>query len=633
MELSSIISTAYKESAQKQKNLQLKQGQLVYGTVLEKENGKAIVKIGNHLLKANIEAQVNENNKYWFKVSQKEKDIQLQVMNHLHRSGARKSVHVETLLNDWGMKQTETNQKILSFFMKEGISVSKQLVEKVQSIVAKAPSLQEGLVSIKTMLSKGIPLTHTFFSMVMKTQQNASFFTDLSHFFQQIDQLSLSQDIKQMIKTLRQQMVVNGLDLVKEGPMNEKKVENALLFLIKEAHQMNNTSAQSMMNDLLKGLMLTKKEFGIISGSANPFQTLQTIAKNQNPPLSFKELSSQLEQLLKGIAKNQKLKQTLEKMLSGTFTERMEKGQNEKTIEKNMEKPLLFLIKEAYSSQNQEAKALLKQLLGQETFTKKEVEKIMTAQVPLKELAILLNKKNVSISSEKLERLFFQKVELVQQLSHILTKAPVDEAVQSMKRTIPLLGMQYEHDLLTFTADKEWMTKERLLKQLKPLLLNLQAQLQAGTEMQKTAEEFVNRFTGLQLLNVQNQPLLHLLFQFPIAFTNQIEQVTVQFEGKKKENKELDPDFCRILFYLQLEHLKETVVDVKIQNKIIGITVYNEKITEKLINSLTPMLKGALEEINYQLSYVQSVNHDQKIKNEWLDTVTDSVYQEVDIRI
>ena len=58
-----------------------------------------------------------------------------------------------------------------------------------------------------------------------------------------------------------------------------------------------------------------------------------------------------------------------------------------------------------------------------------------------------------------------------------------------------------------------------------------------------------------------------------------------------------------ILFYLQLERLNETIVDVQIQKRLVSIQVFNEHHRPQfLIDALYPLLKEKLSELNYQLS-------------------------------
>src|SRR5688500_6197126 len=55
------------------------------------------------------------------------------------------------------------------------------------------------------------------------------------------------------------------------------------------------------------------------------------------------------------------------------------------------------------------------------------------------------------------------------------------------------------------------------------------------------------------------------------------QDVYMQFEGKKDKNGNIDSDFCRILFVLELEKMNETMIDMQIQKRIISVNIYNEQ--------------------------------------------------------
>lgn len=525
MELTSVISQAYRKSNQKQQDLHLKQGQIIYGKVVTEENGKAFIQIGSHFLKANVEAFVQENKNYWFRVFQQEDTIQLKVMKQAQQLVEGNPNHLEGLLKEWGMKTTKENQMILSFFMKEGMSIFKELFEQVRALVSNTTSLQEGLATVKLMITRGLPMQEPFFSILMQAQSKQQFLTDFSRLLQKADTLPLQLDTKQRMEQLQQKMMIDGAEFLKTGAVSDEKSSKALLFLLKEA----------------------------------------------------------------------------------------------------------------YVSDNKEAKMMMESILPKVSLTQQEVQQVLQSKIPMEALQALFAKKNAAVTIPQLLVQFQQSIngsnETMQQMAQILAKASVQEMAKTLKSIVPFLGLQYEKDLVTFMANREWMPKEQLLAQTKAILLEMRNQLKEGSDGYQQANELLNRHTALQLVNVQNQPLLQLLLHFPISFTKHIDEAIVQFEGKKNKNNEIDPDFCRIVFYLQLEHVKETIVDVQIQNKIIGIHLYNERSLEKQVRILTPMLKIALEDLDYQLSFVKSVEKNEPEQKPLLQTISDVTYQEVDIRI
>jgi len=192
---------------------------------------------------------------------------------------------------------------------------------------------------------------------------------------------------------------------------------------------------------------------------------------------------------------------------------------------------------------------------------------------------------------------------MLQQVLELSTNISGDKTAGSHLRSIlTMLGLQYEHDVSRFLqgdGGREAIQAERL----KALLMILQQQ-----DLPQASKDQVNqtlqRLTGQQLLmQEQSGPFQQLLFQIPISLGPYQTDMTMQWEGKKNEEGELDPTYCRVLFYLTLERLKETVIDLQIQNRMVAVTIYNEyEKPQILMDYLTPSLKKALLKQDYQLS-------------------------------
>lgn len=178
-------------------------------------------------------------------------------------------------------------------------------------------------------------------------------------------------------------------------------------------------------------------------------------------------------------------------------------------------------------------------------------------------------------------------------------------AARHLQNLLQLLGYQHERDVSRLLQGE--LTRETVMTdRLKAQLLQLQQQdLPAGLKEQ--VNQTLQRLTGQQLLaQEQNGPYQQLILQLPLTLGAWQTDMTVQWEGKKQQNGELNPDYCRILFYLTLEQLEETIVDVQIQNRVVTVTVFNEhESPEALIGLLLPALKTGLAEHNYQLLSVK----------------------------
>ncbi|AIE59637.1 hypothetical protein C0971_06320 [Bacillus methanolicus] len=210
-------------------------------------------------------------------------------------------------------------------------------------------------------------------------------------------------------------------------------------------------------------------------------------------------------------------------------------------------------------------------------------------------------------------------------------------AVQ-LKKLISHFGFNYEHNLHQFVNNT---TKNEFfyIEMVKPLLIKFLNE-HPPIFQKEAAEQLLNRITGLQVLSQEIGPIMQFAVQIPICFWNKTTDLTMQWSGRRKPNGKIDPDFCRILFYLDLEHIKETMIDMQVQNRIMRITVINEnqdlkKIAIKFLNEL----KEKLSALHFHLSAVHfETPHEQLLKPspayKKLRSVYDpNKYQGVDLKI
>ena len=132
--------------------------------------------------------------------------------------------------------------------------------------------------------------------------------------------------------------------------------------------------------------------------------------------------------------------------------------------------------------------------------------------------------------------------------------------------------------------------------------------------IKKQAEAILTRLAAFQLLSQETGPLQNVFMQLPIPFSAAKNDLTIQWTGRKQENGLIDPAYCRIVFYLELSHLKETVIDMNIQNRIISLKIWTEAAREAAaaVSSWLPILKDNLEEKGYILSTVKMEAHSER---------------------
>ncbi|MBS4193967.1 hypothetical protein [Lederbergia citri] len=177
-----------------------------------------------------------------------------------------------------------------------------------------------------------------------------------------------------------------------------------------------------------------------------------------------------------------------------------------------------------------------------------------------------------------------------------------EKTLNQLKQSLHRTGMFYENSLL----DRE-INRESLTESIKPLLVRfLQETSQSNlSESKNIVEQLLFRMNGYQLVSSDNGPIHHLLFEFPIKLGQFQSEILMQWSGKRTSEGKINSDYCRVIFYLDLEHLKETVVDMNVQNRIVTVNIVNSSnILQKLSESLLPDVANGLKEIGYHLSSV-----------------------------
>ena len=170
--------------------------------------------------------------------------------------------------------------------------------------------------------------------------------------------------------------------------------------------------------------------------------------------------------------------------------------------------------------------------------------------------------------------------------------------LEQLRQSLAMLGLNYENRLAT---EKE---PKNLSDTIKGLLLQL-ASGENSTEV-KQQTRLLHLIQGLQLQSVNETPsFIQAMLQIPAERLGLVKDLVIEFEGKKNEDGEVNPDYCRILFYLELRNLKETVIDVNIQQRAVSLTVFNNTAGIPILaNTFKDKLSENLTNLNYRLTSI-----------------------------
>ncbi|WP_110112849.1 hypothetical protein [Bacillus sp. CGMCC 1.16541] len=182
---------------------------------------------------------------------------------------------------------------------------------------------------------------------------------------------------------------------------------------------------------------------------------------------------------------------------------------------------------------------------------------------------------------------------------------------RAFMQVLQSLGLQHEGDVVASLQNEKAYTHS-----LKSLLLQVQ-HTTSSVSVLEVVDQLIHKLTGIQLLNQEQGPLTTIYMQMPFQLGQSLHDITVQWNGRKKENGQIDPNYCHILFYLHLDQMKETIIDVLVQNRVITVNVINESFEKvsPLAETMKVRLQEELHKLNYQLSTVKvsrTINRDVK---------------------
>ena len=205
---------------------------------------------------------------------------------------------------------------------------------------------------------------------------------------------------------------------------------------------------------------------------------------------------------------------------------------------------------------------------------------------------------------------------------------PKEMFLEQLRQSLSVLGLNYENRFIT---EKDPGNRSDTIK-------GLLLQLASGEDSSQARSQtrLLHMIQGLQLQSVNETPsAIQAMLQIPAERLGLVKDLMIEFEGKKNDEGEINSDYCRILFYLELGNLKETVIDVHIQQRAVSLTIFNNTSgIPTLANTFKDKLSENLTNLNYRLTSIAFKKLEEKSD---LPTIFDEKFPEnkqgVDFRI
>ncbi len=522
--------------------LVLNEGQMFHGQIKQLYPGQmAEIQIGGQKLTAKLEVPMKAGDSYYFQVNAVKPELQLKIISGPLQAKEGQIRQLSELMDAMQLPKTSEMQSLLTFVMKNRI-----------------PMTRESLLEAETLLKGVLPAARN-------------------------EALTSIQKMVELKLPLTENIFRSLLGVeTKEGL-------HSVLTSLRNALALDNTAAPQVKDTILSVLEKMAKPFVQATGGALLGQSILTLLDSSD---SAENRFSTLQMLKSaGVLPERTSLANLQQVLSSlqTTDNSVRSASSASTIQSTTESATKFVqgfsqvltrtvASNAVAAPFDGAKEQLLNLLGQQGTEK---------------LAALLQ------TAERSENPVIQKA---MQTAEVAVASMIDgKAVKDALQTvIRSFGLNYEAGLLGKEQDFG-----RLAETLKPQLLTLIQDPSVSATLREAAQTVVTRMNGPLLQSGENGVQHQLVMQVPLEFFGKRIDATVEWNGRMKEDGKIDSDFARILFYLELESIDKTVIDMQVQNRIISVTIFNENDTLKSIGApLQHRLKEGLESVGYKLSGV-----------------------------
>ncbi|NIK10771.1 DUF4175 domain-containing protein [Alkalibacillus almallahensis] len=166
-------------------------------------------------------------------------------------------------------------------------------------------------------------------------------------------------------------------------------------------------------------------------------------------------------------------------------------------------------------------------------------------------------------------------------------------------------------------------------------------QLLQATFAQTGQESFGQMNQVLQAMHLSMQDTAKDWMQFSAQLPKEMlglnEDLWMDFEGQRQADGSIHPQNCRVMFYLDLPNLEQTVLDMRVKQGEVSLDIYHEnpKELEPLVNGLTETLKLNLRDKQYELNQIQVKPIEKQLQNPDIqqEESVESSYKGVDFRV
>ncbi|RDW17851.1 hypothetical protein [Oceanobacillus chungangensis] len=596
MSINKIVGIRMNQVVEPQQKFRV--GQIVEGKILKLyPNNKAQILLGMQKMTAQLEANLLVGEKYHFQVQSTGNVIPLKVIGEALTSHTK--TNAIRLLKHLSLKTTKDNVAFVQQLLDSNITFNKaQLIDALQLLDSKKND-EEAQKVLTEMFSRKSPINRFIFEAL-----------------QTVDSMKQTDLMKNLLNQLRKNNV-------------HSELVNQLSQLIEKPTDIN-ASLVKQINTNKQPLFQLFTSLGLINQNTDFFawESAWKSLSNGIEQLNVKQgIATDLPRIDTKLPFNLNFNTILQSFTQLNMNQAPLLSQADSILQ-SMDTRLNHAISTS-SSLPEEDFRVLKQalvqgvvpLLGKETGQaviglENDFKQIGQVQ---KLLYLLSNLQTF----EMLEEVLFS----INKDHAFLSATPQKQFQQQLTQALLLTGLFYENQIANEQVQQQATIKEMLIQLL---------QTDDGS-LRESSSKLLHFINGMQINSVQESAnFIQASLQIPAEKLGLNYDIELEFESRKTETGQINPEFCRILFYLNLAKLKETVIDMNIQKRSVSITVFNDYDQIKTnTDAYQPLLRKGLEELDYHLSSIsiKPLSEKEQVKTKLVSYKKESLNGGVDYRI
>ncbi|MGE8079178.1 hypothetical protein [Peribacillus loiseleuriae] len=590
-------------------------GQILLGKMTKLfPNNMASVQIGSQMVMAALDVPLSVGERYWLQVQPDDGQVRLKLLEAVSSSEMGSNKVAEQLLTHLSLGKSKEATAIADYFLKNQLPITKETMEGSLAFLKDSSITNKDLTIIKTMFVQELPFIKDVFMALQSVEDGKPFHIILSNLLQGLlkseKNTPTSVQTKALLETLvlpKQELMAStgmqkilSLWLKAETPVHVR--EGAYTLLQSAGLIPQHVSESELLSAFLDKIIPS----GRSNATAVVRESLSYLSSQGFiQPTETNDILGELNRLLRNVEERQNLNITsLAKTLFSAVHANFEAKAFGSTDQGH--NPVVKLL-----NNNPDAVQVASGKIGDHLLRTAASEQIVTDTMEPQAVALK---------------------DVLQNDFKVIDFSNAGSLSSSFKKIMSQMGFGFEYALAT-----ENQVSDNQLETLKPLLMKL-LQDDLPMTVKNLAEQAIQRITAQQILSQENGPLQQLLLQIPLTMGAHQTDLTMQWTGRRKKDGTIDPAYCRILFYLELESLKETIIDMGVQNRVVNVSIIHEH-PDRLETLATPfiaVLKKNIEEMDYKLSSIVFENKTEKTqlkKKSHVSINMNDTYSGLDLRI